>query len=122
MKSLTTGTKELLGLGFISLLGLATLFIITGMMQTTGNFVYAGGKIQLDITEACNQVTNCQTGPAVFADFLGWKANQHPGQYAICVCPEDVTQWNKNQPIEYDKSKARIISFIQNYKGEQNEQ
>jgi len=112
---IATQTKNMLGLGFIALFGLATLFLITGMIETTGNFVYAGGRVQLDIQEACNQVKNCENGPAIFVNFAGWKYNQHPGGYAICVCPENVYQWKNEKPLVFDKSKARIIPFVQNY-------
>ena len=114
----TKQTKELAALGFISILGLATLFLITGMLQTnTGNFVYAGGKVQLEPNEACAQATNCKTGPAVFASSTGWQLNQHLGQYALCVCPEHVTEWNGKIPKKYDATKVRIIPFVQNYEG-----
>ncbi len=115
LKQISTDTKNMLGLGFIALFGLATLFIINGMVETTGNFVYAAGRVQLDITEACNQVKTCQSGPAVFVSSTGWKYNMHPGQYALCVCPEDVYSWQKEKPLVYDNSKVRIIPFVQNY-------
>ena len=113
-------TQELLALGFIALLGLATLFLITNMtksVESTGNFVYAGGKIQLTPEEACSQVTECRTGPAEFISFTGWKYNQHPGQYALCICPEFVTERSGKFPNKYDETKVRIISFVQNYEG-----
>ena len=116
MKRLENTKKELIALGFIALLGLATLFAMITMTQSsTGNFVYTAGRIQLEIPEACSTVTNCKTGPAVFISSVGWKHNQHPGQYALCICPENVYTWGGKKPLEYDESKVRIISFVQNY-------
>lgn len=115
-------TKEMIGLGFIALLGLTVLFLIAQMTQadSTGNFVYAGGRVQLDTKEVCASMTNCKTGPAVFVSSIGWQYKQHPGQYALCICPEDVHKWYNNMPYTYDKSKTRIIAFVQNYEGGMN--
>lgn len=108
--------KELLGLGFIALLGLLTLFLITDM-AATANFVYAGGQVQLTPKESCATVTSCKTGPAVFAEQTGWKSGQPIGNFAVCTCPEDVTKWKNNKPFSYDKTKVKLVRFTQPYYG-----
>ncbi|MBI4141399.1 hypothetical protein HY484_00570 [Candidatus Woesearchaeota archaeon] len=115
-KKVNKQTKELLGLGFIALLGLTTLFLITEM-AATGNFVYAGGHVQLTPEEACATVTTCKTGPAIFVEQTGWKAGQPIGNIAKCICPEDVTKWKENKPLSYDKTKTHWIRITQPYYG-----
>lgn len=102
-KRIPDQVKELLGLGFIALLGLATLFLITDM-ASTGNFVYAGGHVQLTPEEACATITTCKTGPATFVEQTGWKAGQPLGNFAKCICPED-------------KTKTKLVRFTQPYYG-----
>lgn len=115
MKKKMNKTRELLGLGFIALLGLVTLFLITSMSQSTGSFVYAKGFVQLTPEEACNTITTCKTGPAVFVSSLGGDWNQPPGQYALCICPENVKSWNEKRPKAYKQEDLRIIPFAQLY-------
>lgn len=109
--------RDLLALGFIALLGLGTLFVIQGMVSSTGHFVYTAGRVQLDLEEACDGITDCTDGPAAIVSAISGRTHsQPPGQYAVCICPEHVYAWNNKQPLVYDKTRLRFIRTIQEYK------
>ncbi|MBI4016454.1 MAG: hypothetical protein HY363_02055 [Candidatus Aenigmarchaeota archaeon] len=108
------GHTDLIILLIVCLIALAVLLLSFGVISPSGKFVYAGNRVQLEPAEGCASVA-CREGQGLVVNVRNTKFWQGPPQVADCVCPEDVTSWQADNPRSYPESAVKTVRLIKNY-------
>ena len=107
------GGHELVILGVVAVLSLVLMLVLFNS-TVSGQFVYAGNRVQLAPNEGCGAL-QCREGGALVVNVRNTKFWQGPPQVADCVCPEDVSGWEGDRPVKYSQDNVRTVRLIKNY-------
>ncbi|MBI4148699.1 hypothetical protein HY490_05390 [Candidatus Woesearchaeota archaeon] len=107
------GGRELIVLGVVAVAALVLLLVLFNA-SVSGQFVYAGNRVQLAPDEGCGSLA-CKDGGALVVNVRNTKFWQGPPQVADCVCPEDVSGWEGDKPVRYSHESVRTVRLIKNY-------